>query len=101
MHPRDMKQPNSEPAQDAKHSDDMAPPAFPGQVQPWMKWYRPDELNVDMKGLDDNKPQQCSKLTQAVTAVWFSQWVATHRAEYQGMYPIWNTSHKLSSDSSY
>lgn len=69
MHPQDLKLSSSAPAEDAEHSDDMTPPAFPGQIQPWKKWYRPHELNVDMKGPDDEKPQQCSQLTQAVTAV--------------------------------
>ncbi|EEP78483.1 predicted protein [Uncinocarpus reesii 1704] len=47
----------------------MAPPARPGQAQPWKQWYQPEELDTEIEGVNDKMPQQCSHLTQAVTAV--------------------------------
>ncbi len=47
----------------------VAPPTLPGQIQPWTQWYSLNELDTNQLGPNDGKPQQCSTLTQAVTAV--------------------------------
>ncbi len=64
MDPNTDKQPLS------PSSANAAPPVDPGQTQPWRQWYSLNELDTPELGHNDDKKQQCSGQTQAVTALW-------------------------------
>ena len=46
-----------------------APPAEPGQSQPWKEWFNPKDLDTNEPQPDDDKLQNCHGMTQAITNI--------------------------------
>ncbi|KAI8960373.1 hypothetical protein F5Y11DRAFT_330353 [Daldinia sp. FL1419] len=45
------------------------PPSLPGQSQPWMKWFKANDLDTDKTPTEDQAPTQCQGMTQAATNI--------------------------------
>ncbi|OAA53930.1 hypothetical protein SPI_09137 [Niveomyces insectorum RCEF 264] len=51
----------------SEHTD--APPALPGQAQPWTQWYEPEDLQNANHDSDDDNKNTCKNRTRAVTSI--------------------------------